>query len=366
MFTQPAADMIATGLSKPGHFNAWQSRVSGLPEFSGELPAAAMVEEITTPGEGQIKAMVTLAGNPVLSVPGGKSLDEAFANLSFMVSVDIYLNETTRHADVILPPTAALEHDHYDLIFHHFAVRNSAKYSEAVFEKPEGTKHDWEIFTEVGDMLAHALGKEPRPSIPPHQIVDGVLKAGKSGLDLQQLKDQPQGVDLGALQPCLLERLFTHNKRIQCLPELIPADIKRLADSLTDDGTDSLRLIGRRNVRSNNSWMHNHHRLIKGKPRCTMLINPSDAKRLALAEGQMASVSTAYGELAIVTEIDDAMMVGTVSIPHGYGHDKVGSKLGIASQQPGVNVNALLDPKDIDLFSGNAAVNGAAVTVCAI
>ena len=369
MFTQPAADMIATGMSKPGHFNAWQSRVSQLPEFSGELPAAAMVEEMTTEGEGQVKAMVTIAGNPVLSVPGGESLDQAFANVDFMVSVDIYLNETTRHADVILPPTSPLEHDHYDLIFQHFAVRNTAKYSQPVFDKPEGTKHDWEIFTELGEQLALALGKDARPSIPPDQIVAMALKAGGHGIDLQQLKEQPSGIDIGPLQTCLTERIFTENKRIQCVPEVIPPELQRLEQQLSSGGVDTSRglgkliLIGRRNVRSNNSWMHNHQRLIKGKPRCTMLINPEDAQALKLTDGQLATVQTEQGALTIAAEIDDGMMPGTISIPHGFGHDKAGSQLSIAEQNAGVNVNALISAKELDALSGNAAVNGVSVTV---
>ncbi len=235
MFNLPAVDLVAGPNNRPGHFNLWQSRVRGLPEFSGELPVAALAEEILTPGKGQVRALILCAGNPVLSTPNGQQLDRALAGLEFMVAVDFYLNETTRHADVILPPTSPLEHDHYDLALSVFAVRNIARYSAPAFDKPEGAMHDWEIMSQLGAHLAPALGVQSRPVYPPTAILDMGLKAGpygeaqgcSPGLDFSELAKQPHGMDLGALKPCLPERLVHQDKKIDCAPPALLADIPR-------------------------------------------------------------------------------------------------------------------------------------------
>lgn len=369
MFTSPALDLIGNGTFKPGNFDRFRSRSSNLPEFSGELPASSLAGEITTPGEGQVRALVTTCGNPVVSTPAGDQLIPALEGLDFMASIDLYINETTRHADVILPSTSPLEHDHFDLVFHHFAVRNTVKYSQPVFDKPEGSRHDWEIFTELGERLCKAMGQEPRPSMPPADIVDFGLQMGEHKLSLADLKAKPEGIDLGPLQPCFPERLQTPNKRVQCLPERIPADLERLARQL-QEADEGLLLIGRRHVRSNNSWMHQFHRLIKGKNRCTVMMHPNDASAAGLKDGEQAEVSSRVGKVRLPVEITDTMMPGTVSIPHGYGHGgtgfgQQGQGFGVNAENSGVSVNDLVPSDWVDPLSGNAAVNGVPVSVAA-
>ncbi len=364
MFTAPAVDMIGgAGMGRPGSFDRYRSRVSGKPEFSGELPASCMAEEILAEGEGQIRALVTIAGNPVLSTPAGNQLDEALPTLDFMVSIDPYINETTRHADIILPPSSPLEHDHYDLIFHHFAVRNTAKYSAAVFEKPADEKHDWEIFSELGERVCKALGQEQRPLPAPHEIVDLGLQMGRYDLDLEKLQQQPAGVDLGPLQPCLPDRLQTPNQRIHCVPDAMPAELSRLKAALQQTDNPPFQLIGRRHVRSNNSWMHQYQRLIKGADRCTLLIHPDDARDCNLGEGDRALVKSQAGEITIAVQISDSMMPGVVSVPHGYGHSADGMQINIAKANAGVSVNDLVPADFVDALSGNAAVNGVPVNI---
>ena len=373
MFTNPALDLIDSPASRPGHFGKWQSRVSGLPEFGGELPVAVLAEEILTSGEGQIRAMVTMAGNPILSTPNGAQLDRAFEQLEFMVSVDIYLNETTRHADVILPPTCALEHDHYDLIFHHFAVRNSARYNRPLFEKPADARYDWEILSEVGSRLAAKLGNKAQAGPRPDQIVDFGLQSGPYGaarrapdsavppLSLKTLKEHPHGIDLGALQPSLPGRLQSEGQRIRCAVPLVLADIERLA--ALPDAAAGLRLIGRRHVRSNNSWMHNSERLVKGKPRHQLLMHPADLAARGLADGAPVRVRSRVGEITVEVQSSVEMMPGVVSLPHGWGHAREGVRLGVARAHAGVSVNDLTDERELDAVSGNAALNGLAVEV---
>ena len=372
MFTRPAVDLVEGQSSKPGHFNVWQSRVRGLPEFGGELPCSALAEEILTPGDGQIRALVTSAGNPVLSTPNGRQLDAALEQLDFMLSIDIYLNETTRHAHVILPPTCAVEHDHYDLIFHSFAVHNTTRYAQPVLPAPEGALHDWQIFTALGERMSERLGKPARPALTPAQIIDFGLQAGPYGamqkhelaLSLEKLKANPTGFDLGPLQPCLPQRLQTQGKRIRChTPELFEA-LQRFAAELQQGGeaTDGLQLIGRRHVRSNNSWMHNFHRLVKGPSRHELLMHPEDMQSRGLADGQQVRVRSRIGEVQIECRGSEDMMPGVVSLPHGWGHNRPGIRQQVAAAQPGASNNDLTDTQALDI-SGNAALNGVKVTV---
>lgn len=365
MFTAPAFDQIKM-LGKKGKapsFNRWQSRVRGLPEFGGELPVAALAEEILTPGEGQIKAMVTIAGNPVLSIPNGKELDKGLEELEFMLSIDIYLNETTRHADVILPPTTGLEVAHYDVVFHALAIRNTSKYSEVLFEKEDRQRHDYQIFS----ALTERMGGKAVPAANPEQVLAfslGQSGYAKDGLNLQALKDNPHGVDLGPLQSCMPDRLMTGDSRIQLAPDCFLEDCKRL--SLTEDQEQEqfpMRLIGRRHLRSNNSWMHNSHRLVKGRDRCTMLLHPTDGERLGIQDGEVAKVSSRVGELEIKAELSDEIMPGVVSIPHGWGHNRKGIGLRVAAEHAGHSLNDLTDEHRIDLLTGNAAFNGVPVKV---
>jgi anaerobic selenocysteine-containing dehydrogenase len=356
--------MLAT--TSPGGFGRHRSRVRELPEFDRELPAAAMAEEITTAGEGQIRALFTGAGNPVLSTPNGRQLDEAMGQLEFMVSLDPYINETTRHADVILPPTSPLEHDHYDISFHLLAVRNTTRYSEPIFEKPEGSLHDWEIFTELGNRLAERLGQEQQPTTPPEQIIDFGLQVGpykEQQLSLEKLRQNPSGIDLGPLQPQLPERLFTPDKTLRCdTPEPL-ADLARLRAEFEQPHHGLLRLIGRRHVRSNNSWMHNYRRLVKGRDRCTLMMHPGDMANRDIENGALVTVSSRAGTVQLPVEATEDVMRGVVSIPHGYGHDREGVRLGIASERAGVSCNDVTDEQYIDALSGNAAVNGVLVSV---
>ena len=371
MFATPAVDLIEAPNSRPGHFGKWKSRVRGLPEFGGELPVAALAEEISTPGDGQIRALVTVAGNPVLSTPNGAQLDAALAGLDFMVSVDFYLNETTRHADVILPPTSALEHDHYDLIFHIFAVRNTARFSEPLFDKPAGTLHDWEIFERVGTRIAQKLGGKREASPAPEQIIDFGLQAGPYGtmrkheaaLSLAKLKANPHGVDLGPLQPCLPQRLKQTAGRIRCAPAELLGELQRFAGELSTAPSSGLVLIGRRHLRSNNSWMHNSTRLVKGPARHRLLMNPQDLAARGLRDGAPVRVSSRVGQIVVEVEACEDMMPGVVSLPHGWGHTREGVRLSVASTHAGVSNNDLTDETFLDGVSGNAALNGVPVTV---
>ena len=368
LFTRPAMDQVVN--TNPGGFGRFASRGRGLPEFNYELPAATMVDEIRTEGEGQIRLMFTGAGNPVLSTPNGRALDEALEEVDFMISVDPALNETTRHADVILPPTSPLEHDHYDIAFHNLAIRNTARYSPAVFDKPEGAMHDWEIFGELGARVAARLNLEPMPTYPPDRMVDAALKSGPYGehtdwqLSIDKLKAHPSGIDLGPLEPSCPERLQTPNQRIQlAIPEVL-ADIERFVKD-TDVAGDHYRLIGRRHVRDNNSWMHNHHRLMKGKPRCQLLMHPDDVAKEGWQSGMVVTIESRVGAIDAELAASDEMMPGVVSLPHGYGHGLAGTRGEVASRHAGVSCNDITDEQFVDQLSGNAAVNGVSVRLSA-
>ena len=366
LFTLPAVDQVR-GVN-PGGFGRHRSRVRDFPEFDRELPAACMAEEITEPGEGQIKAFFTGAGNPVLSTPAGEALDAALEQLDFMVSLDPWINETTRHADVILPPTSPLEHDHYDLGFHNNAIRNTARYSEAVFPKPDGALHDWEIFEALGARVAAALELDQRPSVPPNVIIDAGLRGGPYGQDsahqlsIDKLREHPSGIDLGPLQSQLPERLQNPGKRIDLAVTAVLEDIPRLIEQIGETA-EGYRLIGRRHVRDCNSWMHNFRRLVKGPGRCTLQVNPSDAEREGWSPGVPVRVSSRAGAVEAFVEVTAAMMPGVVSLPHGYGHARNGVKTAIANQHPGVNCNAVTEAQYLDELSGNAAVNGVGVSI---
>lgn len=364
--TEPAVDIVAA--TSGGHFNRWQSRVSGLPEYSGELPVAALAEEMLTPGEGQIRALVTVAGNPVLSTPNGRQLEQGLGGLEFMLSLDFYINETSRFADLILPPTGPLEHNHYDTTFNAFAVRNVTRFNEAVLAKPEGTLHDWEIFVGLAKAFAAHTGAELKPTMAPEQMIDMGLRFGPYGdksahkLSLAALREQPHGLDLGPLKANLAVRLKTASKTIEAAPTLLLADLQRLADAPVGN-PEQLLLIGRRHVRSNNSWMHNYHRLVKGKPRHQLLMHPDDLAARGLADGQRVSVRSRVGSLEVEVASSSDMMPGVVSLPHGWGHGRQGVQLAIARAQPGASANDLTDERLLDGLSGNAALNGVPVEV---
>ncbi|MCM8562969.1 molybdopterin oxidoreductase family protein [Pseudomonas shahriarae] len=366
--TEPAVDLVAA--TSGGHFNRWQSRVSGRPEYSGELPVSALAEEMLTEGEGQIRALVTVAGNPVLSTPNGRQLEQALDGLEFMVSVDLYINETTRYADLILPSTSALENDHYDTTFNMFAVRNVTRFNRAILPKPEGALHDWEIFVGLAQAFAARTGNPLKPTLAPAQMIDLGLRAGAYGdasshkLSVAMLAEHPHGLDLGPLKANLAGRLKTANGRVQAAPAVILADLARFA-ALPLPKVDELLLIGRRHVRSNNSWMHNYHRLVKGKPRHQLLMHPDDLASRQLIDGQRVRVSSRIGMIEVHVLASLEMMPGVVSLPHGWGHDRPGVQMSIASAQPGASANDLTDERQLDELSGNAALNGVPVQVAA-
>ncbi|WP_431952938.1 molybdopterin-dependent oxidoreductase [Nocardia lijiangensis] len=378
--TDPAIDM--TKLIGRGGFGSRRSRVRGLRPFAGELPVAVLAEEINTPGEGQVRALVTISGNPVLSTPSGAGLDTGLAGLDFMVAVDFYVNETTRHADIILPPTPALERDHYDLVFRALAVQNTAKYSPAVLPKPAGVRHDWEIFRDLGlayqrelagsrsrfaKSLFNAKGLEAqvRLRLSPRRLVDLLLRTGPYRLSVRKLRTSPSGLDLGALRTGFADRVRTKDRKIHLLPEMIATDLERLAADLRSDAeTDPelpLRLIGRRHVRSNNSWGHNSGRLVAGKARHHLLMHPQDAARLGLRNGP-ALLRSAVGEIRVDVEQTVDIIEGTVSLPHGFGHERPGLRLGVAARVAGASINDITDPNVLD-SSGNAAFCGLPVAV---
>jgi len=368
MLTRPAVDVVGRGLIGRGHHDVWRSRVRGLPEFAGELPVATLADEITTPGEGQVRALLTVAGNPVSSTPDGRRLAEAISTLDFVAAVDVYVNETTRLADVILPPTGALERDHYDLVFHTLAVRNTARFTPALFEKPAGTMHDWEIYREIVLRTQRLLtSRRPRRArlaqaarmrVSPTRTIDLLLRTSKPRLSVRRLRRGP--VDLGPLRPCLPERLQTKDGRVHAAPQQVLDDLARL--DAAPVATDGLVLVGRRHQRDNNSWMHNTPRLTKGRPRHQLYMHPADLAERAIADGAVVRVASAVGTVEVEVRASDDMMPGVVSLPHGYGHRQPGVRMRRAVELPGASMNDLTDPSVLDA-SGNAVLSGVPVTV---
>lgn len=379
MFTQPAADYLPH--SGRGSIGKGKSRVRGLPTFGGEYPVSALAEEILTPGEGQIKAMILGAGNPVLTTPNGQQLDTAFKQLDFVVAVDFYITESTRHADVILPPVTALERDHYDIVFHKFAVRNSAKYSPAIFPMSEDKRTDWQIYLSLAEHLEAQRGDLPQNKdnekyrqlwqMTPTGVVDELLKSGRyangeHNLSIQMLLDKPHGVDLGELQPDLPNALFTSGQKIELSFDYFMPDIERVEQFFfaSDAGADkSLLLIGRRHLKSNNSWLHNSKRMVKDTARCTAQIHPQDASLCGIVDEQIISLSSRVGQINIPAEVTDKVMRGVVCVPHGWGHDKDGMQLNHAQSIAGVSCNDLTDEMVLDELSGNAVLNGVPVKI---
>jgi anaerobic selenocysteine-containing dehydrogenase len=362
-----AVDGVKGG--RPGSYRRWTSRIRGWPEVHGELPAAAMAEEMLTPGDGQIRALITVAGNPALSTPNGRQLEQALAGLDFMVSVDIYRNETTRHAHLILPTASHLETGHYDFVFNQFAVRRVARWSEPLLPKPDGALEDWEVLHRLDAALAAGLGQTPPPAVSPEVQIDIGLRQGPFGagttanLSLDVLKAAPHGLDLGPLEPSFPDRLLTPGRRIQCAPQPLVDSLAAVAGPLMTPAPAGLLLIGRRQLRSNNSWMHNSERLVKGKDRCRLFMHPDDLSAHGLTDGQMVELRSRVGAVTVAVSADPDMMPGVVSLPHGWGHDRSGTQIGVAEAHAGVSVNDVTDELLIDPVSGNAAVNGVPVTV---
>lgn len=371
MFTSPAFDTLGNSQTK-GHYNKGQSRVRNLPEFAGEYPAVTMADEMLVKGEGQIRAMVTSAGNPILSVPGGEKLDRAFSGLEFMVSIDFYINETTRHADIILPPAFNLNGPHFDVVFNIFAVRDVVKYSNPVFPKEPGTKYDWEIFMGLEKRVAQKNGRKYSKvnhflskKFGPEWLLDLGIRIGEygslkslfkwNGLTLSKVKKQVHGVDLGPLKPRFPKRLFTSDKKIDLAPSIFIDDLKRVISNVAQSNANgSLTLIGRRQLRSNNSWMHNCPSLMSGRDRFLILMNPLDAQKKSIADGQKVRVKTSNAQIELEAKLSTEMMPGVISIPHGWGHEGKDTQQKIALENKGGNLNALGDDLAIDPVSGNA------------
>ncbi len=392
---------------RPFRTGRWTSRVRDLPEVRGELPVATLADEIEGPGEGRVRALLTVAGNPVLSTPNGARLDRALASLEFMVGVDIYLNETTRHADVILPPPSPLSRAHYDFAFYQLSIRNIANYSPPTIPR-NGEMAEWEILTRLALIVSgQGAGADPaladgfgiaatvnqaidEPGSPiadrdaaeilgqlnryrgPERILDYLLRTGPygdrfgedpDGLSLAKLIDHPHGIDLGPLQPRLPGLLTTASGKIELAPPPIMEESARLADTIGAAPTEDLLLVGRRHLRSNNSWMHNLEVLVKGEERCTLLIHPKDADAAGVRDGEEARVFNGNGSVSVRVEITEDIMPGVVSLPHGWGHDLPGVRLSVAVRRAGVNSNLLATSEAIDTLSGNAVLNGIPVTV---
>ena len=365
MFTTPAVDYVAM-TSRKGRARQYpekRSRVSGAPLYNGEFPVSVMAEEMETEGQGQVRALVTIAGNPVLSAPNGRRIAQAMDKLDFMVSIDIHVNDTTRHADLILPGTVALEEPVYDMVFHSFAVRNTAGYAREVFDRPNGNPLEWQVISRLTAALtgANRLGPDPE------DMLRGFLASGWHGerVTVERLLAEPGSHDLGPLVPNLVDRLETPEGRLNLAPEAFVADLPRLlAFAPATDAQHPFALIGRRQMRSHNTWTQNSERLVKGRNRCTVQINPADAARLGIAPEAPVEVRSRTGQAVLPAEITDAMAPGVVSIPQGWGQG--GEYLTVATRQPTVSINDLTDDARMDPLSGNAAFNGVPVSLRAL
>ena len=393
MFARGAVTRASNAAPRPGRgttFGRVHSRVGRWPESFGEFPVSALTEEIETPGDGQVRALITVAGNPVASNPNSQRLDAALATLECMVCVDPYINETTRHADVILPPPSVLQRSHYDLALLNFAVRNVANYSPPVLPldiDEDGTVQpaEWEILLRLAaiasGMGAHAdiapldetaaaavAGEAGLDAVAdrtgPERLLDLMLRAGAYDLTLADLEANPHGVDLGPLEEGRIPGILrTPSGKVEALPDAMRTDLDRLRASLDRDWEGSMVLVGRRHVRSNNSWMHNVRVLTKGRNRCTLHVHPDDAERLGLRDGAPARVRSRVGEVSVDVEVTDGIRPGVVSIPHGFGQNLPGVRLRVAQEYRGVNTNVLTDDRFVDPVSGNVALNGVPVTV---
>jgi len=372
MFSSPAIDIIERGLVGRGHRGRTSSGVRGLPEFGGELPVSVLAEEMEGPTPA-IRGLITMAGNPVSSTPAGSRLAERMAELEAVIAIDPYINETTRHAHVILPPTGPLERDHYDLIFHTLAVRNTARWSSALFPRGEDQRHDWEIARDLVLALARRRGKRLpakqriRLAASPRLAIDVLLRTSRRGLSVRKLARTPGGVDLGPLEPRFPERLRTEDHRVALTPTVLTSGLAALRSRLPElraaAASDDLLLIGRRHQRDNNSWMHNSTRLTRGRPRHHLLMHPDDLAARGLTDGSLVTITSEVSSLQVEVRSSDEVMRGVVSLPHGYGHRRPGVRLANAVEVPGVTMNDLTDPARVEGVSGNAVLNGIPVVV---
>jgi len=394
----PMSWMASTKANGLPQFGRWRSRVRGAPEVLGQVPASCLAEEIATPGPGQIKGLVCVAANPVISVPDSARLDAALPQLECFIALDNYLNETTRHAHVILPGPSPLETPHFDELLWGFATHSAGKWSDAVFPLPADRLDEWETLIRLGQVLAgrrnadtdvaaiddawfsvlcQAKGLDPAAILPlydhggPARMIDWSIRVGPfgdgyganaGGLTLADFEAAPNGIDVGPAIPRAADAVCTPDGKIHLAPEYLVADVPRLRARL-DNGVDGLVLVSRRHLRSKNTWLHNVRVLVKGKDRCTLLVHPEDASRIGLTDGGVAKISSEAGSLVAPVEVSDEMLPGVVSLPHGWGHDKEGARLSVAREHAGVNNNLLAPGDFVDAISGNAAVNGIPVEV---
>ncbi len=387
LHANPAVDLAALTSRMPGADKpAWTTRVRGAPSFNGEQPAACMAEEMLTPGPGRLRGMLTVAGNPVLSTPNGRRLDRAFEDLEYCASVDIYRNETTRHASIILPPTWSLESENYEIVFHLFAVHNSAKYSPPVLPREPGALHEWEILVELALRIAEKKTRRPPVRLAlralrrakgffhPTRVLDWMLRLGpygdgfrpwRRGLRVRDLLAEPRGVDLGPLRPSLREWLEPRGLRLDLGHPVMTAELARLRAELGSPPceTSSLLLVGRRDVRTNNSWLHNVPLAVKGRDRCTLLMHPADAASRRLGSGDRVRIRSRVGQVVARLEVSDEMLAGVVSLPHGWGHDRPGMQIPLAEAHARVSLNDLTDEQRLEPVVGNAILNGLPVEV---
>jgi len=379
-------------------FGRWTSRVRGAPEVLGQVPASCLAEEIATPGDGQIRALITVAANPAISVPDSAQLEAALPQLECMIAIDNYVNETTRFAHVILPGVSPLESPHLDELLWGWAMRSAVKWSDALYALPEGASDEWEIEARLGwligggtnaDFDLEALddgwfgalcrmnGLDPERILAlydhggPQRMIDLTIRMGPwgdrygenpDGLTLARVKEHPEGLDFGPMVPRADEMVRTPSGKIELTPAYVVGDLPRLRARMAEAET-GLVLVSRRHLRSKNSWMHNVKVLVKGKDRCTLIIHPEDAEAAGVADGERARVSSEAGSIEVPVEVSDEMMPGVVCMPHGWGHDKAGAQLSVAREHAGVNSNLLAPGGFVDALSGNAAVNGIPVEV---
>ena len=369
MFPTPAVDGVAllSRLGLRGASGRWRSRPRALPEFEGELPVAALADEIVTPGRGQLRALITLAGNPVLSAPNGPRLAEALARLDHIVAVDPYLNDTTRHAHVVLPPASHLSRGHYDLALYAFAVRHVAKYAAPVVERAARERHDWEILADLG---ARVLA--PRPvrglvarlarAARPERLLDALLRTGPHGLTLERLRRSPHGLDLGPLEPGRLGRILARSDgRVDVAPDAFVREADVRLEALTAEPDAGLALIGRRHVRDNNSWMHTSGSRPDRAARCVLLMHPEDAVARGVEDGDRVELRSAAGAVEVRVRVTDEVREGVVSLPHGWSRDW--RALRGPTGENGVSANDVTSELALDGLSGTAAFNGLPVTV---
>jgi anaerobic selenocysteine-containing dehydrogenase len=389
-------------------FGRFRSRVRGLPEAFGELPAVTLAEDILEPGPGRIRGLLVLAGNPALSIPGSNQTEAALGRLDLLICVDSYLNETTRHADIVFPADSPLERPAFPFIAR-WSVRRVARWTTPLLEA-DGHPAEWEtllqlvalfsgdreridsgarhrdllarrIEREVGDPRSAIAGRDPaeiaaltQGADGPEQMMDFLLRVGQDGdgygsrpggLSLELLRERPHGIDLGVSAPLTPGVIATSSGQVELTPTLLVDELDRLAAQpiAPDDPGRPLRLIGRRNLRSNNSWMHNVRSLVRGRPQCTLMMHPDDAARFDVADGSRVRVESSTGCVEVDAEVTDAMRPGVVSLPHGWGHDRPGTRLLVAATVAGANSNALGDSNTIDVVSGTAAANGISVAV---